>query len=160
MVIGKALEGTCRGVSCDWPCTIVLLQTWESAVAAFYRISCDFRSDFSCARHVDMLTTFRYKVFEEILTGLEDNRLFQMKITVDIHPILDPSGKLEFDVEPNIMIKQLKEMIEQRVGVPPSALGILLRGRLLDNYITLQDAGVEDGATLHTFWPRTSGPVE
>ena len=83
-----------------------------------------------------------------------------MKITVRIDLILDPSGKLEFDVEPNIMIKQLKEMIEQRVGVPPSELGILLRGRLLDNYITLQDAGVEDGATLHTFWPRTSGPVE
>ena len=57
-------------------------------------------------------------------------------------------GLLEFDVEPNIMIKVLKEMVCQRVAVDPSQQRIMFRGQNLLDKATLQDAGVEDGTIL------------
>jgi ubiquitin-like protein Nedd8 len=53
------------------------------------------------------------------------------------------------DVEPSDKIIRIKEMMEEKEGIPPSQQKLIFKGSHLDDDQTVSQAGIQPGASLH-----------
>lgn len=53
------------------------------------------------------------------------------------------------DVEPNDRIIRIKEMMEEKEGIPPSQQRLIFNGSQLSDESTVQESNISAGASLH-----------
>lgn len=53
------------------------------------------------------------------------------------------------DVESNDKIIRIKEMMEEKEGIPPSQQRLIFNGSQLDDEATVQSSGIIAGSSLH-----------
>ncbi|KAI5958378.1 hypothetical protein KGF57_002735 [Candida theae] len=53
------------------------------------------------------------------------------------------------DVEPQDKIIRIKEMMEEKEGISPAQQRLIFNGSQLDDDKTIQDSGINAGASLH-----------
>ena len=53
-----------------------------------------------------------------------------------------------FTVDPHETIRDLKRKIADAIGTPAEAIRLTYRGRELDDKLTIEAAGIEDGAKI------------
>lgn len=53
------------------------------------------------------------------------------------------------DVEPSDKIMRIKEMMEEKEGIPPLQQRLIFNGSQLDDDRTIQESGIAAGASLH-----------
>lgn len=53
------------------------------------------------------------------------------------------------DIEPTDRIIRIKEMMEEKEGIPPSQQRLIFNGSQLNDDNTVQEAGISAGASLH-----------
>lgn len=56
---------------------------------------------------------------------------------------------IQIDVEPSDKIMRIKEMMEEKEGIPPLQQRLIFNGSQLDDDRTIQDSGIAAGASLH-----------
>ncbi|GLJ51512.1 hypothetical protein SUGI_1094980 [Cryptomeria japonica] len=60
------------------------------------------------------------------------------------------TGKeVEIDIEPTDTIERIKELVEQREGIPPLQQKLIYGGKQLNDEETVKDYGLEGGSVLH-----------
>ncbi|GLJ51513.1 hypothetical protein SUGI_1095010 [Cryptomeria japonica] len=60
------------------------------------------------------------------------------------------TGKeVEIDIEPTDTIERIKELVEQREGIPPLQQKLIYGGKQLNDEKTVEDYGLEGGSVLH-----------
>ncbi|GLJ51507.1 hypothetical protein SUGI_1094910 [Cryptomeria japonica] len=57
--------------------------------------------------------------------------------------------KVEIDIEPTDTIERIKELVEQREGIPPLQQKLIYGGKQLNDEKTVKDYGLEGGSVLH-----------
>jgi ubiquitin len=63
-----------------------------------------------------------------------------------------PTGKIiPLDVEPSLSIRDIKQKIEEREGIPPDLQRLMYTGRSLEDGRTLADYNIQHASTLHLF---------
>jgi hypothetical protein len=73
-------------------------------------------------------------------------------ITISIHAW--GGDKFEMTVERNMTICDINDLVHERIGSCRSSQRMQFRGRQLDDEMTLEEAGVQDGALLRTIQRR------
>ncbi|CCG22099.1 Rub1 protein [Candida orthopsilosis Co 90-125] len=53
------------------------------------------------------------------------------------------------DIEPQDKIIRIKEMMEEKEGISPAQQRLIFNGSQLDDDKTVQESGVQSGASLH-----------
>ncbi|CUM66180.1 uncharacterized protein PRCAT00003838001 [Priceomyces carsonii] len=53
------------------------------------------------------------------------------------------------DIEPTDKIIGIKEMMEEKEGIPPSQQRLIFNGSQLDDNSTVEESGIGPGASLH-----------
>ncbi|KAK6455250.1 ubiquitin-related domain-containing protein [Scheffersomyces xylosifermentans] len=53
------------------------------------------------------------------------------------------------DIEPVDRIIRIKEMMEEKEGIPPAQQRLIFNGSQLDDEKTVQESGIQAGASLH-----------
>lgn len=53
------------------------------------------------------------------------------------------------DIESSDKIIRIKEMMEEKEGIPPTQQRLIFNGSQLDDEKTVQDSGINAGASLH-----------
>lgn len=53
------------------------------------------------------------------------------------------------DIEPTDNVIRIKEMMEEKEGIPPSQQRLIFNGSQLDDNSTVQQSGITAGASLH-----------
>lgn len=53
------------------------------------------------------------------------------------------------DIEPQDKIVHIKEMMEEKEGIPPSQQRLIFNGNQLNDEDNVQHSGIQAGATLH-----------
>lgn len=56
---------------------------------------------------------------------------------------------IQVDIEPSDKIIRIKEMMEEKEGIPPLQQRLIFNGSLLDDDQTLMESGIDAGASLH-----------
>ena len=56
---------------------------------------------------------------------------------------------MPLDVEPQDKIIRIKEMMEEKEGISPAQQGLIFNGSQLNDDQTVQEAGIQAGASLH-----------
>ncbi|XP_059068009.1 uncharacterized protein LOC131855812 isoform X1 [Cryptomeria japonica] len=60
------------------------------------------------------------------------------------------TGKeVEIDIEPTDTIERIKELVDQREGIPPLQQKLIYGGKQLNDEKTVEDYGLEGGSVLH-----------
>ncbi|KAL7662819.1 Ubiquitin-like domain-containing protein [[Candida] zeylanoides] len=53
------------------------------------------------------------------------------------------------DIEPTDRVARIKEMMEEKEGIPPSQQRLIFNGSQLNDDSSVQEAGIGAGASLH-----------
>lgn len=53
------------------------------------------------------------------------------------------------DIEPSDKVIRIKEMMEEKEGIPPAQQRLIFNGSQLNDEITVQESGILPGASLH-----------
>lgn len=53
------------------------------------------------------------------------------------------------DIEPSDKVIRIKEMMEEKEGIPPAQQRLIFNGSQLNDEITVQESGILAGASLH-----------
>lgn len=53
------------------------------------------------------------------------------------------------DIEPTDKVIRIKEMMEEKEGIPPAQQRLIFSGSQLNDEITVQESGILPGASLH-----------
>ncbi|BBN15371.1 hypothetical protein MPTK1_6g19060 [Marchantia polymorpha subsp. ruderalis] len=57
--------------------------------------------------------------------------------------------EIELDIDPSISFKHVKELIEEKEGIPPAQQRLLFSGKQMTDDKTVSDYKIEGGCTLH-----------
>lgn len=53
------------------------------------------------------------------------------------------------DIEPTDKVIRIKEMMEEKEGIPPAQQRLIFNGSQLDDDSTVADSGIQPGTSLH-----------
>lgn len=53
------------------------------------------------------------------------------------------------DIEPTDKVIRIKEMMEEKEGIPPAQQRLIFNGSQLDDNLTVADSGIQAGTSLH-----------
>lgn len=53
------------------------------------------------------------------------------------------------DIEPSDKVIRIKEMMEEKEGIPPAQQRLIFNGSQLNDEITVEESGIQPGASLH-----------
>ena len=61
-----------------------------------------------------------------------------------------PTGReIQVDIDPDCKIQRIKEIIEEKEGIPPSQQRLIFSGKQMSDEKTAMDYKIEGGASLH-----------
>ncbi|GAA6025797.1 hypothetical protein JCM11491_003229 [Sporobolomyces phaffii] len=58
-------------------------------------------------------------------------------------------NELEVDIEPDYTVAKIKEVLEEKAGIPPAQQRLIYLGKAMADDKTAEQSKVEAGATLH-----------
>lgn len=77
------------------------------------------------------------------------NTYIQTNINMQVKVKTLTGRDIPVDVEAGDKVIRIKEMMEEKEGIPPAQQRLIFNGSQLNDEITIQESGIQAGASLH-----------